>query len=185
MSINLQKGQNAPVGSVQQFTVGMGWDANATQTGVDFDLDASAFMLGANGKVLSNEHFIFYNNLSSPEGCVVHTGDNLTGEGEGDDESLKVDMSKLPQGCESIVFVVTIHDAASRGQNFGQVSNAFIRIFDTKTNEEIMKFDLGEDFSIETAVEFGTLYQKEGTWKFRAVGAGYSDGLERFVNQYT
>ena len=185
MSINLQKGQNAPVGSVQQFTVGMGWDANATQTGVDFDLDASGFMLGADGKVLSSGHFIFYNNLSSPEGCVVHTGDNLTGEGEGDDESLKVDMSKLPQGCESIVFVVTIHDAATRGQNFGQVSNAFIRIFDTNTNEEIMKFDLGEDFSIETAVEFGTLYQKEGTWKFRAVGAGYSDGLERFVKQYT
>lgn len=184
MGINLTKGGNASIGSLQKFVVGMGWDTNETDSGQDFDLDASAFMLNANSKVLSDQHFIFYNNLKSPEGCVEHTGDNLTGAGDGDDESIKIDLSKLPSGCEKITFVVTIHDAESRRQNFGQVRNAFVRIYDPTTNEEILKYDLGEDFSIETAVEFGELYSKDGAWKFKAIGTGFAGGLQKFVDKY-
>lgn len=185
MSINLVKGGNTPIGSsVQKFVVGMGWDTNETDSGQDFDLDASAFLLDARGKVISDKHMVFYNNLSSPEGCVEHTGDNLTGAGDGDDESIKVDLSKLPSNCDSITFVVTIHDAESRRQNFGQVRNAFVRIYHPTTREEILKYDLGEDFSIETAVEFGSLYKKDGAWKFKAIGAGYSGGLEKFVDKF-
>ncbi len=184
MSINLTKGANASIGTIQKFVVGMGWDVNETDSGKEFDLDASAFMLASNGKVLSDKHFIFYNNLKSPEGCVEHTGDNRTGLGEGDDESIKIDLSKLPTNCEKISFVVTIHDADQRRQNFGQVRNAFVRIYDPNTNEEILKYDLGEDFSIETAVEFGELYKKDGYWKFKAIGSGFSGGLQKFVDKY-
>jgi len=184
MGINLTKGGNTSIGSLQKFVVGMGWDTNETDSGKDFDLDASAFMLNAAGKTLSDSHFIFYNNSKSPEGCIEHSGDNLTGAGDGDDESIVVDLSKLPLGCESITFVVTIHDAETRGQNFGQVRNAFVRIYDPSTNEEILKYDLGEDFSIETAVEFGSLYLKDGQWKFKAVGAGFAGGLQKFVEKY-
>lgn len=185
MGINLTKGGNAAIGAtLQKFHVGMGWDTNETDSGLDFDLDASAFILNAQGKVLSDSHFIFYNNLKSPEGCVEHTGDNLTGAGDGDDETIKVDLSKLPNGCEKIAFVVTIHDAENRRQNFGQVRNAFVRIYDPNTNEEVLKYDLGEDFSIETAVEFGELYLREGVWKFKAIGAGFSGGLQKFVEKY-
>jgi tellurium resistance protein TerD len=184
MGINLTKGGNAPLGaSLQKFTVGMGWDVNDTE-GSPFDLDASAFMLDDKGKTLSDKHFVFYNNLLSPEGCVEHTGDNLTGAGDGDDESIKVDLSKLPANCNSITFVVTIHEAEARRQNFGQVRNAFVRIYDPSTNEEILKYDLGEDYSIETAVEFGNLYKKDGNWKFKAVGAGYAGGLAKFVEKF-
>lgn len=184
MAINLSKGGNAPLGSLQKFVVGMGWDVNETDSGQGFDLDASAFILSGNGKVLSDQHFIFYNNLKSPEGCIIHTGDNTTGVGEGDDESIKVDLSKLPAGCDKITFVVTIHEAEARRQNFGQVRNAFVRIYDPTTNEEILKYDLGEDFSIETAVEFGELYQKDGNWKFKAIGTGFAGGLQKFVDKY-
>jgi tellurium resistance protein TerD len=185
MGINLTKGGNAALGaSLQKFVVGMGWDTNQSDSGQDFDLDASAFMLGADGKVISDKHFIFFNNLTSPEGCVEHTGDNLTGAGDGDDESIKVDLSKMPANCESITFVVTIHDAEARRQNFGQVRNAFVRIYDPSTNEEILKYDLGEDFSVETAVEFGNLYKKDGAWKFKAIGTGYAGGLAKFVTQF-
>jgi tellurium resistance protein TerD len=184
MGINLTKGGNAPLGSLQKFVVGMGWDTNETDSGQAFDLDASAFLLNASGKVISESHLIFYNNLKSPEGCVEHTGDNQTGDGEGDDEAIKVDLSKLPAGCEKITFVVTIHDAETRRQNFGQVRNAFVRIYDPTTNEEILKYDLGEDFSIETAIEFGELYQKDGAWKFKAVGTGFAGGLQKFVDKY-
>jgi tellurium resistance protein TerD len=184
MGISLSKGGNASIGSIQKFVVGMGWDVNETDSGPGFDLDASAFMLAANGKVLSEQHFVFYNNLQSPEGCVEHTGDNLTGVGDGDDESIRVDLSKLPNGCDKISFVVTIHDAEARRQNFGQVRNAFVRIYDPNTNEEILKYDLGEDFSIETAVEFGELYTKDGLWKFRAIGTGFAGGLQKFVDRY-
>ena len=162
MGINLIKGGNASIGTLQKFFIGIGWDTNLSDSGSDFDLDASAFILNSNGKVLSQNHFIFYNNLKSPEGCVEHTGDNLTGDGDGDDEQIKIDLSKVPSECETITFVVTIHDAENRRQNFGQIRNAFVRVFDPSTNEEIIKFDLGEDFSIETAVEFGNLYLKDG-----------------------
>lgn len=184
MGINLSKGGNASIGSLQKFVVGMGWDTNDTDSGQAFDLDASAFMLNAAGKTLSEGNFVFYGNLKSPEGCVEHAGDNLTGAGDGDDESIKVDLSKLPAGCERITFVVTIHEGESRGQNFGQVRNAFVRIYDPTTNEEILKYDLGEDFSIETAVEFGELYQKDGAWKFKAIGSGFAGGLQKFVDKY-
>jgi len=184
MGINLTKGGNTSMGSLQKFVVGMGWDTNETDSGADFDLDASAFLLNSTGKVVSNEHFIFYNNLKSPEGCVEHTGDNRTGAGDGDDESIKVDLSKLPNGCEEITFVVTIDEAEARRQNFGQVRNAFVRVYDPSTNEEILKYDLGEDYSIETAVEFGSLYLKDGQWKFKAIGAGFAGGLQKFVDKF-
>ena len=184
MGINLTKGGNASIGSMQKFTVGMGWDTNTTDSGQAFDLDASAFALNASGKVLSESHFIFYNNLKSPEGLIEHTGDNRTGDGDGDDESIKIDLSKLPAGCEKISFVVTIDDAEARGQNFGQVRNAFVRVYDSSTNEEVIKYDLGEDFSVETAIEFGELYLKDGAWKFKAIGAGFAGGLQKFVDRF-
>ena len=184
MGLNLTKGGNASIGTLQKFVVGMGWDTNETDSGQSFDLDASAFMLNANGKVVSEAHFVFYNNLKSPDGCVEHTGDNLTGDGDGDDESIKIDLSKLTAGCEKITFVVTIHDAEARRQNFGQVRNAFVRVYDPSTNEEILKYDLGEDFSVETAVEFGELYKKDGAWKFKAIGTGFAGGLQKFVDKY-
>lgn len=184
MGINLQKGGNASIGSVQKFNVGMGWDTNESDTGVDFDLDASAFLLNSKGKCGSEDHFVFYNNLQTSDGSVKHTGDNRTGDGDGDDECIMVDLSKLPAGIDSICFVVTIHDAEVRKQNFGQVRNAFVRVYDPVSNEEILKYDLGEDFSVETAVEFGSLYQKDGSWKFKAVGTGYAGGLQKFVDKY-
>ena len=184
MGINLTKGGNTSIGSLQKFVVGMGWDTNDTDSGQAFDLDASEFMLNASGKTLSDSHLVYYGNMKSPEGCVEHAGDNLTGAGAGDDESIKIDLSKLPADCEKITFVVTIHEGESRGQNFGQVKNAFVRVYDPSTNEEILKYDLGEDFSIETAIEFGELYQKDGTWKFKAIGAGFAGGLQKFVEKY-
>lgn len=179
--INLEKGQRVNV-ELQQFSIGLGWDTNQSNTGVDFDLDASAFILGENKKLLSDENFVFYNNLKSPDGAVIHTGDNLTGEGEGDDESILIDLSKINHLATEICFVVTIHKADERKQNFGQVHNSFIRVCDK--NEEIMKYELEEDFSIETAVEFGRLYKKNGQWKFEAIGVGYKQGLQEFINKY-
>jgi len=188
MGINLSKGERINLSkeapSLKKVGVGLGWDTNSTDTGVDFDLDASVFMLGANGKIPSEKHFIFYNNLTSPDGGVKHTGDNLTGAGDGDDETLFIELAKVDAAINELVFVVTIHEAEKRKQNFGQVRNAFIRLYDQETNKEVAKFELDEDFSKETAVEFGKLYKKDGQWRFQAVGQGYNSGLQGFVDKY-
>lgn len=186
-AINLSKGQKVDLTktnpSVKQFLVGLGWNPN-TAVGGDFDVDVSAFILGSNGKLLSDSHFVFYNNLKSPNDAVIHNGDNRTGEGDGDDETLTIDFSKLTNGEEKIVFVVTIHEASSKNQNFGQVNGSFIRILDKENNTEIMKYDLNEDYSTETAMVFGELYKKDGEWKFNAVGTGMNGGLEDYLNIY-
>jgi tellurium resistance protein TerD len=183
MAINLQKGQrevlNAP-----RFTIGLGWDTNSSSNNTDFDLDASVFVLGENGKLLSDQHFVFFNNLQTPDGSVEHTGDNLTGDGDGDDEQIKVDLSKIDPKAAEICVVVTIHEAAARKQNFGQVRNSFVRVFDTSTNSDIVKYELDEDFSIETAVEFGRIYKRNNEWKFEAVGIGMKGGLGDFLSKY-
>ncbi|ANF49858.1 chemical-damaging agent resistance protein C [Chryseobacterium glaciei] len=183
MAINLQKGQRENI-NAPKFTVGLGWDTNNTSTGTGFDLDASLFLLDENKKLVSDNHFIFYNNLESPDKAVIHSGDNLTGDGNGDDEQIKIDLTKIDDAVKEITVVVTIHEAESRKQNFGQVRNSFIRIFNTETNEEILKYELDEDFSIETAVEFGRIYNRNGEWKFEAVGSGQRDGLDKFVSIY-
>lgn len=183
MAINLEKGQRVAV-ELPKFTIGLGWDTNNSDTGTDFDLDASAFILGENGKILSDEYFVFYNNLQSPDESVQHTGDNLTGEGEGDDESINIDLSKIDPRATEIIFVVTIHKAPERRQNFGQVRNAFIRIYNTVSGEEILRYDLDEDFSVETAVEFGRLYKRGGQWKFEAIGTGQKGGLAEYLIKY-
>ncbi|MFD0686683.1 TerD family protein [Actinomadura fibrosa] len=180
MGVSLAKGGNVSLTkaapNLTAVSVGLGWDVRAT-TGADFDLDASALMLGASGKVMSDQHFVFFNNLKSPDGSVEHTGDNLTGEGEGDDESINVDLTGVPAECERIVFPVSIYDADNRHQNFGQVRNAFIRIVNRSDGNELARFDLTEDASTETAMVFGELYRHNGEWKFRAVGQGYASGL--------
>lgn len=183
MAINLEKGQRVKV-ELPKFTIGLGWDTNQSSTGEDFDLDASAFILGENKKLISDDYFVFYNNLTSPDGAVEHTGDNLTGEGEGDDESIRIDLSKINPAAAEICFVVTIHKAEERKQNFGQVRNSFIRVYNTETGEEILKYELEEDFSIETAVEFGRLYKRNGEWKFEAIGMGQKQGLAEYLNKY-
>ena len=183
MAINLQKGQRESI-NAPKFTVGLGWDTNSSTTGTDFDLDASVFILGENKKLLSDSHLVFYNNLKSPNEAVVHTGDNRTGAGDGDDEQILVDLSKIEPNAAEICIVVTIHEAAQRGQHFGQVRNSFIRIFDSVTNQEMLKYELEEDFSIETAVEFGRIYKRNGEWKFEAVGMGMKGGLEDYLNKY-
>lgn len=186
-TINLQKGQKVDLTKtnpdVAKFRVGLGWNPN-TAVGGSFDIDVSAFILNETGKLLSNEHFVFYNNLKSPNESVVHTGDNLTGEGEGDDETLIVDFSKIEDTAESIVFVVTIHEAESKRQNFGQVSGCYIRIMNDSDGSEIIKYDLNEDFSIETAMQFGALYKRGGDWKFEANGTGQAGGLQDFLNRF-
>ena len=183
MAINLQKGQRENI-DAPKFTIGLGWDTNSSSTGSGFDLDASVFLLGDNKKIVSDDHFVFYNNLVSPDGSVEHTGDNLTGDGDGDDEQIKVDLTKADAKVSEICIVVTIHEAEVRRQNFGQIRNSFIRIFDAVTNQEILKYELEEDFSIETAVEFGRLYKREGKWKFEAVGVGMKGGLQDYLNKY-
>lgn len=183
MAINLEKGQRVAV-ELPKFTIGLGWDTNQTSTGYDFDLDASVFILGENGKIPADEFFVFYNNLKSPDGAVEHTGDNLTGEGEGDDESIKIDLAHIDTRAVEIVVVCTIHKAEERKQNFGQVRNAFIRIYNTDSGEEILRYDLDEDFSVETAVEFGRLYKRGGQWKFEAIGTGQKGGLAEYLAKY-
>ena len=187
MALSLQKGGNLSLTktdpSLQRMVVGLGWDERATD-GNEFDLDASAFILGSSGKVRSDADFIFYNQMKSTDGGVEHTGDNRTGEGEGDDEQIKVDLSKLSADIETIAITVTIHDAEARGQNFGQVMNAFIRIVNEDNNNEVVRFDLSEDYSTETAMVFGELYKNSGEWKFRAVGQGYAGGLAAMCSQY-
>lgn len=183
MAINLQKGQRENI-DAPKFTIGLGWDTNSSATGTAFDLDASIFILNDQKKLVSDENFVFYNNLVSPDGAVEHTGDNLTGDGDGDDEQIKVDLTKIDGKVNEICVVVTIHDAENRRQNFGQVRNSFVRIFDATTNEVILKYELEEDFSIETAVEFGRIYKREGKWKFEAVGMGMKGGLQDYLNKY-
>ncbi len=187
MSVSLTKGGNVSLTKeapgMTNVLVGLGWDARTT-TGDDFDLDASAILVKADGKVLSDKHFIFFNNLTSPDGAVEHTGDNLTGEGEGDDEAIKVDLSKVPAEVDKIVFPVTIYDGESRHQGFGQVRNAFIRIVNESGNTEVARYDLTEDASTETAMLFGELYRNGPEWKFRAVGQGYSSGLAGIARDF-
>ena len=187
MAISLSKGGNLSLSktdpSLNQVLIGLGWDARATD-GVDFDLDASAFLLAANDKVRGESDFIFYNQTRSPEGSVEHTGDNRTGEGDGDDEAVKINLAKVPADVQKIAITVTIHDAQNRGQNFGQVQNAFIRVVNDQTNVEIVRFDLNEDYSTETAMIFGELYRHNNEWKFRAVGQGYNGGLSAMCSQY-
>ena len=181
MAISLSKGQKVDLTKgnpgLSKILVGLGWDTNKYDGGYDFDLDAAAFILGANGKVLSDADFVFYNNLKHSSGAVQHMGDNLTGSGEGDDEQIKIDLAKVPANVEKIAFTVTIHEAEERHQNFGQVSNAFIRIADETTGQNLVRYDLGEDFSVETAVVVGELYRNAGEWKFNAIGSGFKGGL--------
>jgi tellurium resistance protein TerD len=187
MAITLQKGGNLSLSktdpTLKNMLIGLGWDPRTTD-GAEFDLDASAFILTAQGKVRSDADFIYYNQLRSAEGAVEHTGDNLTGAGDGDDEVIKVDLSKIPAGVEKIAITVTIHDAVARKQNFGQVANAFIRVVNESSGTEIVRYDLAEDYSTETAMVFGELYSHNGEWKFRAVGQGYEGGLAALCNQY-
>ena len=184
MAINLQKGQRENI-NAPKFTIGLGWDTNSSSTGTGFDLDASVFVLGENKKLISDDYLVFFNNLNSPNGEVKHSGDNLTGDGDGDDEQIEVDLSKIHPQATEICVVVTIYDAEARRQNFGQVRNSVVRIFDSSTNVEILKYELEEDFSVETAVEFGRIYKRNNEWKFEAVGSGMKGGLEDFLNRYS
>ena len=190
MAISLQKGQRVSLDKIapglNAAFIGLGWDTNVTDTGHDFDLDASVFLLNAKEKLISDEHFIFYNNLTSPdaEKSVKHMGDNLTGEGDGDDEVVIVDLRKVPADVARIVVTVTIHEADKRGQNFGQVRNAFVRLVDVETKEEVLRYDLEENFSIETALIMAEIYRKDGEWRMNAVGAGYQGHLQALVNRY-
>lgn len=187
-TINLQKGQNIDLTKtnpgLKKIRVGLGWDINSSSTGADFDLDASVFILGEDDKLLSDKHFVFYNNLKSPNDSTVHAGDNRTGEGDGDDESIIVDLSKIEPNASKLVFIVTIHEADSRNQNFGQVNNSYVRLLNEENNEELAKYELGEDFSVEKAVDFIELYKKDGEWKLKAIGTGSSEGLQHYVNKY-
>ena len=188
MGINLSKGQKVDLTKgnpgLKNIMVGLGWDVNAFDSGADFDLDAAAFMLGTDGKCPTDKEFVFYGNLNHSSGAVNHMGDNLTGEGEGDDEQIQIDLSKIPANIEKIAFTVTIYDADQRRQNFGQVSNAFIRIVDESSNTELIRYDLGEDFSIETAVVVGELYRNNGEWKFNAIGSGFQGGLKALCGHF-
>jgi tellurium resistance protein TerD len=184
MAINLTKGQRVDIG-LQKLGVGLGWDSS-TAPGVDFDLDLSAFLLAGNQQIPAEKFFVFYSNLASPDGAVCHTGDDLTGDNsdEGDDETANIDLSRLDPRIEQIIFTATIYEFAARKQNFGQARNSYIRIYDSTNNEELCKYELGEDFSVETAVEFGRLYKRNDTWRFEAIGDGHSGGLETFVKKY-
>jgi len=187
MTISLTKGGNLSLTKaapgLSQVIVGLGWDARTTD-GQQFDLDASAIVCDADGKAVSNAHFVFFNNLTSPDGAVQHSGDNLTGQGAGDDEQITVNLTALPAQAARIVFPVSIYNADSAGQTFGQVRNAFIRVVNTADNAELARYDLSEDASTETAMIFGELYRNNEEWKFRAVGQGYSSGLAGIARDY-
>lgn len=187
MAVNLSKGGKVDLSKsdpgLNKVLVGLGWDPRVTD-GADFDLDASVFMLNAEGQCHSEKHFIFYNNEDSPCGSVHHTGDNRTGEGDGDDEAVQIELSKVPAEIEKLVFAVTIHDAEKLKLNFGQVANSFIRIVNEETNNELVMYELGEDYSTETAMIFGELYRHNDAWKFGAVGQGFEGGLSAMIKQY-
>lgn len=186
--LNLEKGGRLNLEKeepgLKRIRIGLGWNVNATDTGTDFDLDASVFMLGANGRCPTEKFVVFYNNKLSQDGSVQHSGDNRTGSGSGDDETVTVDLKKVSPLIEKIAVVVTIHEADVRRQNFGQVNNAYIKIYNDETGKEIAKYDLTEDFCRETAIEFGQIYKKDGEWRFAAVGQGYNDGLKGFEGRY-
>ena len=188
MAISLKKGQKVDLTKtnpgLKEILIGLGWDTNKYDGGFDFDLDSSVFLLGADSKVTDGGDFIFFNNLKHSSGSVEHLGDNLTGAGDGDDEEIKIDLSKVPANIEKIAFAVTIYDADARKQNFGQVENAFIRVFDELNGKELIRYDLDEDFSIETAVIVGELYRNNGEWKFNAVGSGFEGGLAALGNHF-
>ena len=190
MAINLSKGERISLEKVSpglvQIFIGLGWDINVTDTGGDFDIDASIFLLDSNEKLISDKHFIFYNNLTSPdpEKSIQQRGDNRTGAGEGDDEIIDVNLKTVPADIAKMVLTVTIHEAEKRHQNFGQVSNAFVRIVNCEKEEEIIRYDLTEDFSVETALIMAELYRKDGEWRMNAVGAGYEGGLQALVERY-
>ena len=188
MPISLKKGQKVSLTKenpgLTKVVVGLGWDVNQYDTGGAFDLDAAAFLLADSGKVSRSEDFVFYGNLKHPSGCAEHMGDNLTGAGDGDDEQIRINLSAVPENISKIAFTVTIYEAETRRQNFGQVSNAFIRIYNELTGEEILRYDLGEDFSIETAIVFGEIYKNNGEWKFNAIGCGYQGGLAALCASY-
>ena len=186
--ISLTKGASLSLSKqapgLNNILVGLGWDTNRYDGGHDFDLDTSVFMLGVNGKVPTNDEFIFYGQTKHKTNSVIHTGDNRTGQGSGDDEAIKVSLSNVPSEITKLVFAVTIHEAYARKQNFGQVEDAYIRVVNEETGEEIVRYDLGEDFSIENAVNVGEIYRYNGEWKFKAIGSGYANGLEGFANDY-
>ncbi|MFD0050444.1 TerD family protein [Actinomycetes bacterium NPDC127524] len=188
MTISLAKGQRIDLTKTNpgltRAIIGLGWDTNRYSGGYDFDLDASAFLVDQNDKCTNDLDFIFYNNLKDPNGAVEHTGDNRTGEGDGDDEQIKIDFSKIPSHIHKVAITVTIHDAPARNQNFGQVSNAFVRVVNEDNNEEVLRYDLGEDFSIETAVVICELYRHGSEWKFNAIGSGFSGGLAALCRNY-
>ncbi len=188
MPINLSKGQKVDLTKgnpgLKKVMIGLGWDVNAFDSGADFDLDAAAFMLGDSGKCPTEKEFIFYGNLEHASGSVKHMGDNLTGEGEGDDEQILVDLQTVPSNVSKVAFTVTIYESDVRRQNFGQVSNAYIRIVDESSGQELIRYDLGEDFSIETAVVVGELYRHNGEWKFNAIGSGFQGGLAALCGHY-
>lgn len=188
MAINLQKGQKINLSKVSpgltKAMIGLGWDVNSFDNNQDFDLDASIFMVSKSGKVENDADFIFYNNLKHSSGSIIHTGDNRTGEGEGDDEAVKIDFSKIPDNIDKLAVAVTIHEADIRSQNFGQVENAFVRLVDEVSNEEILRYDLSEDFSIETAVVFAEIYKKDSQWRFSAIGSGFKGGLGALCQRY-
>ncbi|MDB9446141.1 TerD family protein [Anabaena sp. CS-542/02] len=191
MAVTLTKGQRVSLEKVApgltEVFVGLGWDVKPTDTGYNFDLDASAFLLSSNEKLISDNHFIFYNNQTSPDvsKSVEHTGDNLTGAGDGDDEVIKISLQKVPADIQKIVITVTIHEAGKRGQNFGQVQNAFVRIVNAQTNQEVVRYDLVEDYSVETALIMAEIYRKDGEWRLNAVGSGYQGGLQALLDRYS
>jgi tellurium resistance protein TerD len=190
MAVSLAKGQRVSLEKIApgltEIFVGLGWDIKSVDTGVDFDLDASVFLLGSNDKLISDKHFVFFNNLTSPDAAkaIEHTGDNLTGAGDGDDEVIKVKLTQVPAEVEKIVITVTIHEAQERKQNFGQVQNAFVRIVNLQNEQEVVRYDLVEDYSTETALIMAELYRKDGEWRLNAVGAGYQGGLKALLDRY-
>lgn len=190
MTVSLKKGERISLNKVapglKAAFVGLGWDVRQT-AGTDFDLDAAVFMLDDSGKIPSDRHFIFYNNLTSPDAdnSVKHMGDNLTGAGDGDDEAIIVDLRKVPENITRLMFTVTIYEAEERRQSFGQVDNAFVRLLNVETKEEVLRYDLNEDYSVETAMVVAELYRRNGEWRMNAVGQGYAGGLQALVDRYT
>ncbi|MET9326137.1 TerD family protein [Tsukamurella sp. NPDC003166] len=187
MGVSLSKGGNVSLSKeapgLTAVAVGLGWDARST-TGADFDLDASALAVDTAKRVLNDQHFVFYNNLRSPDGSIEHTGDNLTGDGDGDDETINVNLAAVPPQIDAIVFPVSIHEADNRGQSFGQVRNAYIRVINQANGQEVARYDLSEDASTETAMVFGELYRHGTEWKFRAIGQGYASGLAGIARDF-
>lgn len=188
MAISLQKGQKVDLTKTNpgltKVIIGLGWDVNKYDGGKDFDLDAAAFLLNAEGKIAEDKNFVFYNNTKSSDGSVNHTGDNRSGVGDGDDEQIKIDLAAVSSSVAKISFGITIHEAKERNQNFGQVSNSYVRVLNEVTGEEIIRYDLGEDYSVETAIVVGELYRNNSEWKFNAIGSGYQNGLAGLCNDF-